>query len=336
MQIFTDYKRLQNNAKNIRQHLFKDTKLCAVVKANGYGHNIVEVAKNLQNYVDYFAVARVDEGIVLRQNNISKPILVLCPYYTQKQVKICAQNDISLTVDNLYDLQIISRYKAKIHLKIDSGMHRVGIENADDFLQMIQYCVQNKIDVQGVYSHFASDLKSNAKLTINQYKKFCEFADIAKQYYPDCIVHLCNSINTKTSPACHFDMVRTGIDLYDGCKKVVAKVVATKQVKAGDGMGYNHCFVSDCEQNIAIVDCGYGDGLPRRYNGWVDTKYGKMQVVGNACMDMIMIKNSQNLLKKGDKVVILGEYFKNIVKADEIAKNCDTISYEILCNLRER
>ena len=271
-----------------------------------------------------------------RQNDITKPILVLTPCYTQKQAEICVKKDVSLTVDNLCDLQKISKLKPKIHIKIDSGMHRIGVENECDFLNILQCCKQQNIEVQGVYSHFASDLKTNAKLCLSQYKKFCSFAEVAKQYYPNCLLHLCNSANTKSSPACHFDMVRVGFDLYDGCKKVVAKVIGVKNLNKGESVGYNDSYISDQNESIAIIDCGYGDGLPRGFNGFALTKYGKMQVVGKACMDMLMLKNNQNLLKKGDKVIILGEYCKNIVKADEIAKKCDTISYEILCNLRER
>lgn len=336
MQIFINYKRLISNTKNVKSKLNENVKLCAVVKANAYGHDIVKTSLAIENEVDYFAVARVDEGLVLRQNQITKPILVLNPRYTKNQAEICAENDISLTLCNLFDVEKISRAGAKVHLKTDSGMNRVGVKQSDEFLRLISECKRKNICVQGVYSHFASDVNCDPKNTFAQFNNFCEMAKIAKEIYPQCLLHICNSSNAICEPAFHLDMVRVGLSLYDDCKKVVATIIETKQLKKGERAGYNGCFVADSDCVIAVADCGYGDGLPRRYNGHVLSKYGKMQVVGNGCMDMIMINNRDNLLKKGDKVVILGKYNKNIVKADEIAKNCDTISYEILCNLRER
>ena len=302
MQIFVNYPKLIKNLAKVKKHVFKDTKICAVVKANGYGHGIVSVAQTLQNYVDYFAVARVDEGVELRQNSIQKPILVLNPYFDEKQAEICAEKDISLTVDNLCDLTKVAKYGVNIHLKADTGMNRVGTKNIDEFLQIVKKCKQKNLCVQGVFSHFASAVNLNSKLTISQYKKFCDFADVAKKYYPNCLLHICNSANTKKSPAFHFDMVRVGIDLYDGCKTVVGKVVEVKNIFANDGVGYGHDFVAGCDDNIAVIDCGYGDGLPRCFKGEVITKYGKTPVISNVCMDMLTVKNPQNMLKRGEHV----------------------------------
>ena len=325
-----------SNVKKVKIKLNKNVKLCAVVKANAYGHDIVKTALAIQNEVDYFAVARVDEGLVLRQNQITKPILVLNPCYTKNQAEICAKNDVSLTLCNLCDVEKISCTGAKIHIKTDSGMNRIGVKQGDEFLRLISECKRKNICVQGVYSHFASDVNSDPKNTFDQFNNFCKMAKIVKESYPQCLLHICNSSNIFCAPAFHLNMVRVGLALYEDCKKVTATVIETKQLKKGERAGYNGCFVSKNDCHIAIADCGYGDGLPRCYNGQVISKYGKMQVVGNGCMDMIMINNRDNLLKKGDKVVILGKYNKNVVKADEIAKNCDTIAYEILCNLRER
>lgn len=325
-----------SNVKTVKKQLNKNTKLCAVVKANAYGHNIIKTSLAIQNQVDYFAVARVDEGLVLRQNQITKPILVLNPHYTKKQAEICAENDVSLTLCNLCDVKKISATKANVHLKIDSGMNRAGVKEKGVFLQLLGECKRKNICVQGVYSHFAGDVNNDPENTFNQFENFCKMAKSAKQIYPQCLLHICNSANVFCAPAFHLDMVRAGIALYNDCKRVEATVVQTKSLKQGERAGYNGCFVAQHDCNIAIADIGYGDGLPRNYNGPVVSKYGKMNVVGNACMDMIMINNRDNLLKKGDKVVILGKYFKNVVKADEIAENCDTITYEILCNLRER
>ena len=336
MQIFVNYKQLVSNVKKVKTKLNKNVKLCAVVKANAYGHDIVKSAIAIKNEVDYFAVAKVDEGLVLRQNSITKPILVLDPSYTKNQVEICAENNISLTLCNLFDVKKIFRAGVKVHLKIDSGMNRIGVKDNDEFLQLLKECKRKNICVQGVYSHFASDVNCDVKNTFDQFNNFCKMSKIAKEVYPQCLLHICNSSNFFCAPAFHFDMVRVGLALYNDCKKVVATIIETKQLKAGELAGYNGCFVADRDCAIAIADCGYGDGLPRRYNGQILSRYGKMDVVGKACMDMIMINNRDNLLKKGDKVVILGKYNKNVVKAGEIAKNCDTIPYEILCNLRER
>lgn len=336
MQIFVNYKQLVSNVKKVKTKLNKSVKLCAVVKANAYGHDIVKTSLAIQNEVDYFAVARVDEGLVLRQNAITKPILVLDPGYTKYQAEICAKNDVSLTLCSLADVKKIFSAGAKVHLKIDSGMNRIGVKDNNEFLQLLKECKRKNICVQGVYSHFASDVNCDPEITFNQFNNFCKMAKTAKESYPQCLLHICNSSNVFCAPAFHLDMVRVGLSIYNDCKKVMATVIETKKLKQGESAGYNGCFVAKDDCHVAIANCGYGDGLPRGYNGQILSRYGKMEVVGNACMDMIMIKNRDNLLKKGDKVVILGKYNKNVVKADEIAKNCDTIPYEILCNLRER
>jgi len=346
MRIYTDFNGIRQNVTKIKSILNPKVKFCAVVKANAYGHGMVNTAKSIQDKVDFFAVARFDEAVLLQKNGIVKPILIFNPDLSDEQIKTAAKNNFRLTLNCKKRLDILAEYGAKVHLKVDSGMGRLGESCIYGFEDILEQCKQKGVCVEGVYSHFASDVVKNPRLTFEQYRKFEVFIDNVKKYYPQCISHICNTAGAMFCPAFHCDMVRIGIGLYGyssskntvfkQCKSVFAKVVQTKKVLCGQGIGYDHVYVAKKDVAVAVVDCGYGDGLPRRYSGYVVANDKKMPILGNICMDMMMIENIGNSLHVGDEVIVLGENGKNAVKADDIAKICDTITYEILCNLRER
>lgn len=348
MQVKINFENIKSNVKKIKGQLNDGVKMCAVVKANAYGHGLAEVAQYIENDVDFFAVARFEEAMLLRSVGIKKQILVLNPLLPKSDVEIAGKYDITLTADGAENLQLFADNKVKIHLKVDTGMNRLGVKYLSEAKKLCLRCKQSGVIVDGIYSHFASTVNADPKMTFKQYRTFCKFTQTVKSYYPNVITHICNTSGALCCPAFQCDMVRIGIGLYgytdrkfftlNPCKTVLAKVVETKRIKEGQTVGYDCKYLAGYEDDIAVLDCGYGDGLFREYGsgGQVLTNYGKMPIIGNICMDLLMIKNVGKQLKKGDTVILLGKCGKNSIRADEIAKICGTIPYEILCNLRNR
>lgn len=347
MRVKVSLQNIDDNIAKVKTQLNCGVKLCAVVKANAYGHGLAQVAQYVENSADCFAVARLDEATLLRQVGVKKQVLVLNPLFTRQEIALAGKNDITLTADSADNLQMLADNGVSVHIKTDSGMNRLGLKRADEAEKLFFVCKELGVKVEGVYSHFASAINSNAGMMFYQYRRFCKFTQIASAYFPKAVRHICNTSAALCCPAFQCDMVRVGIGLYGysdrknfplkKCKTVSAQVVETKTVPKGQTVGYDCKFTADSDTQIAVVDCGYGDGLPRAFcGGSVITQYGKADVVGSICMDLMMIKNPDGRLKAGDEVIILGEYGKSCVSADEIAAICGTIPYEILCNLRNR
>lgn len=336
------------NVIEIKSRLGEGVRFCAVVKANAYGHGLAQVAEYIEEEADFFAVARLDEALLLRDVGIKKDILVLGAFGGRAEASAAARRGITLTLDCPQNVPVFAEAGVSVHIKTDSGMNRLGVKDAACLSDLIRLCADCGVRVTGVYSHFARGMATDPKAMFAQYKKFLSFAGIVREYYPSAIRHICNTAAALDCPAFHLDMVRIGIGLYGCCdsprarllpaKSAVATVVETKSLAAGESLGYDFAFTADRDMFYAVIDCGYGDGLPRRFarGGYVLTKYGKAEIIGNMCMDMTMVRDDKKSLVRGDKVVLLGDYGKNNVKADDIAKICDTIPYEILCNLRNR
>lgn len=347
MYVKINLENIKDNVRIIKQELNNGVKLCAVVKANAYGHGLAEVAQYIESSVDSFAVARFEEAMLLRSVGIKKQVLVLNSLMSKSDIKTAGKNNITLTADSEENLKTFAENNVSIHLKVDSGMNRLGIKTLEDAEEFCRVCKHEGVILDGVYSHFASTINTNPEMMFNQYRVFEKVSKCVKQYYSNSVAHICNTSGALCCPAFQCEMVRVGIGLYGytdrrllplkGCKTVFAKAVETKLIKSGETVGYDCKYVAEHDENIAILDCGYGDGLFRKYGngGDVLTNCGRMPIIGNICMDLLMVKNTGGL-KKGDTVVILGNLGENSIKADEIAKKCDTIPYEILCNLRNR
>ncbi|RKR83830.1 alanine racemase [Mucilaginibacter gracilis] len=347
---------LQNNLNFYRSKLNANVKIMAMVKAFSYGSGSFEVANMLQfNKVDYLAVAYIDEGIALRNAGISLPIMVLNPETSafDKMVEFTLQPEIysfTLLDEFVKFAQLKNIFDYPIHLKIDTGMHRLGFEDFEiealcDLLETNKY-----IQVQSVFSHLvASDAEVHDTFTLNQIRAFEKaYHQIQGALKYKVLRHMANTSAITRWPVAQFDMVRLGIGLYgiDGAinnevnplqavATLKTSISQVKKIRAGETIGYNRNGSLPHDGKIATVRIGYADGYLRAFGNGV----GKMLVkgvlvptVGNISMDMCMIDVSAVEVKEGDEVIVFNEEYK----IEELAKQINTIPYEILTNVSQR
>lgn len=348
---------LQNNLNFYKSKLGPDIKIMAMVKAFSYGSGSFEVANMLQfNNVDYLAVAYIDEGIALRNAGIKLPIMVLNPEVSafDKMVEFTLQPEIysfTLFDEFVKFAQSKNIFDYPIHIKIDTGMHRLGFEHFEvetlcDMLEDNKY-----VHIQSIFSHLvASDADVHDTFTLKQIRAFEQaYHQIQKVLNYKVIRHLANTSAITRWPVAQFDMVRLGIGLYgiDGAIKdetnplqpvatLKTSVSQVKKIKAGETVGYNRNGSLSKDGTIATVRIGYADGYVRAFGNGI----GKMLVkgilvptVGNVSMDMCMLDVSEvPEVKEGDEVIVFNEEYK----IEELAKQINTIPYEILTNVSQR
>jgi len=355
-----DLNALESNINLIRDLLGKKIELSAVVKGNAYGHGIVGISKKLEKLdIASLCVAYTDEGIVLREAGIKTPIILIAPFW-EKNLKDILAFDLTPTIYDFKSLNELNSYAQKenrsinIHLKIDSGMNRLGFkpENSDKLLESLSKA--KAINIIGISSHFCDSDNPNQKLTKEQLKLFSKCASyISKSLKTDSIKHIANSAAVASSENYYLDMVRPGLSLYGytmsknkkingSLKKVLSLkswISMTKTVKEGEFVGYNKMFLADKEYKIGIIPIGYADGYLKRYKelGYVLIKGRKSKILGSICMDMIFCDLSNiSEAKQGDEVTLIGEDGRYEINALDYAKACDTIPYEILTSISDR
>jgi alanine racemase len=348
-----DLNALVANLNYFRSFLSPETKVMCMVKAFAYGSGAIEVARTLQHHrCDYLAVAVADEGVELRKEGIHIPIVVMNP--EKHSIRLIFEYQLEPEIYSFKLLDYFVRELEKegitnypIHLKIDSGMHRLGFEPQEmdmlaDFLQS-----QKSVMVRSVFSHLAgADEEKFDKFTREQIAIFTTCADKIQQVCDYKIMrHILNSAGVERFPEAQLDMVRLGIGHYgiSSIKGVVLQNVCTlkttilqiKHVKAGETVGYSRKGVMQKDADIAILPIGYADGYDRRLGnglGKVVVNGKKAPVVGNVCMDLIMIDVTGLDAKEGDKVVLFGEG----QRVEEVASWLNTISYEVLTSVSRR
>lgn len=354
-----DTQQLIENLRIIRSVIAKDSKLCLPVKANAYGHGLLGISKLTEKYVDYFGVACSNEGVILRENNITKPILVFGPI-DEQQIPDLVANDLEITISSIHKANLVARYcekvkhKCRVHIKVDTGLHRIGIrpENAP---QLIDLIIANPyFELVGIYSHFASSEYSNDDFTIKQMNLFNGVVAYAKTKQPKLIAHIANSAAIANYPDSHLDMVRPGIMSYGytafkvaddsplrqikSCFTVKARVCYFKVVAENQGISYGHHYFTAKQTRIITLPIGYGDGYRRGLSNCGEVLFnGKYYTVsGNVCMDMLMIDIGNDEAYIGDEVVLLGRQGAQEVSASVMADKLNTIVYEILVGFTER
>jgi len=349
---------LSSVIKNINIHknfLKPSTKIMAMVKAYSYGLGGYEIAEFLQHHkIDYFGVAYADEGVELRKNKISHPIMVMNPelnsYDTIIEYKLEPEiynlKVLDLFINTLKTRRIKEKYS--IHIKLETGMHRLGFrgEELDDLLEKIKL---NNINIASIFTHLSSaDDFGERNYTLEQMKIFKENSDyIINNIDYNPIRHCLNSSGITNYPEYQFDMVRIGIGMmgYSANPKIkplLSDVVCFKSVvthifplKKGESLGYNRKFIAKENTNIATISVGYADGIPRiigNGKGQINIKGKLYPIVGNICMDMLMLDIGNDNISQGDEVIIFG---KN-PNLEEFAKYCQTIPYEILTSISRR
>jgi len=316
--------------------------VCAVIKANAYGYGSTNIVEAIQDLVDYFAVARVDELESLRKFKRQGKVLVLSPLKKEIDIRKVIMLNADITVDNIDELLKIESIaknlnkKANIHIKVDTGMNRYGIKDIAYFERLIKICKRLKyINIIGLYSHFAcsnnKDICNEQKMLFDNYKKIINEFDI----YPIC--HIASS-KASVKKEYLFDMVRIGIDLYESNATFRGNVIAVKNINKGERIGYEYSFTATENMRIAIVDIGYGDVSIRKLSnkGQVLVDGEPCRIVGNICMDCMFIDVTNLNGKSIKKAVLFGKQGKSSISICDIAKSCDTISYEILTSISNR
>lgn len=367
--IFNEYHRciakvdldaLDHNMTQLQALMAPGVKTCAVVKADGYGHGAVRVARHLEDRVDYFAVACIEEALELRQGGVKKPILALT-YTHPSWYDGLIKNQITATIYNEAEAEALSEAavslgkKAKIHVAVDTGMGRIGFaptKAAADAVARIGKLPG--IALEGLFSHYAcADCRDKTDKN-RQTETFDAFIDmVEKQGVNIPIKHICNSAGAM-EPDKQYDMCRLGIALYglypseemspervklEPAMEVVSHVVHVKEVPAGTQIGYGHIYTTPCEKKIATVSMGYADGYNRCLTGvgYVLIKGKKAPVVGRVCMDQIMVDVTDIAqVDVGDYAVILGKSNDAEITAEELGQMCHSFNYEVICNFMPR
>jgi len=350
-----DLKALKHNLEYIKSKINNNTKILAVVKAFGYGSNAVKVAQYLELLkVDYLAVAYVKEGVALRDSGITTPILVLHPQPVNFEILIdnCLEPNL-YTPRVLNDFLEIAKKKKQtdypIHIKFNTGLNRLGFgENDVDYITH-KLSTAPQVKVKSVFSHLAASEDINEKeFTLQQIRSF---TDIAKEftrkigYKP--MLHKLNTSGVLNYPEAQFDMVRCGIGLYgfgnDANFSKHLKLVASLKsiisqihlIEPNESVGYNRAYISSIPTKTATIPIGHADGIHRAFGngkGYVTIKGKKAPIVGNVCMDMLMVNVTNIDCKEGDEVVI----FDSQETVNDLAQRINTISYEILTAISQR
>lgn len=346
---------LKNNVQVLRSKVDKDTLLLAVVKAFAYGSDAVKIAQHLETLgIDYFAVAYISEGVKLREAGIKTPILVLHPQPINFPHVLEHNLEPSLysfnTLKSFVKVAESKHHKNyPVHIKFNTGLNRLGFKESQ-LAEVVNIINNNKsISVTSIFSHLAASEDSNElAFTRSQIRQFeCISEQFKSMYGRSVLRHLCNTSGVVNFPEGQFDMVRCGIGIYgydnmEKDKSVFVPVVALKTIisqihtiEKGQSVGYNRAFIADQTKKIATLPIGHADGIGRQYGngvGAVRVHGHSVPIVGNVCMDMIMIDVTGVDCEEGDEVVLFDKH----TTAEEFASNGNTISYELLTGISQR
>ena len=348
------------NLKQVKKRV-KPAKVMAVVKANAYGHGVVRVAGRLiKEGIDYLAVARVGEGIELRESGIKVPILIFGGFFPN-QISLFLKHNLELTLFSLENLKNLSQaatetgIRPKVHIKVDTGMGRIGLpfEQADDFIRQVYEC--ENVELAGLYSHFATSDEKDKTFANLQLQRFTELIErLEKSGIKIVLKHIANSGAILDMANSYLDIVRPGIMLYgyypstqtteslplNPAMILKSRVISVKKFSPGDSVSYGRKFIAKKKRTrIATIPLGYGDGYNRLLTnqGFVSIRGGVFPVVGRVCMDQIMVNIGLDTdIKMGDEVVLFGPDFGKKVSVGYICKKLRTIPYEVCCAVSNR
>lgn len=354
-----DLDALHRNFEVIKSSLPEKTKICAVVKADAYGHGALRVARFLEDKCAFLAVAMAEEAYELRRGGIKSPIIVL-GIPPQSRFEGLIKSDVSLalaTYEQAQALNLVAKgisKKARVHIALDTGMGRIGfLPGAQSIAEIKEICQMEWLEVEGIFSHFACADEPSSDSAPGQQRLFEK--QLALLLQEGCVfplVHLYNSAATCTMKA-PCDMVREGILLYGitpletpspiavlPVMTMKSRIIQIKTVPAGTAISYGSTYHTEKEAVIATVSAGYGDGVPRLLSnkGWVLINDQPAPIVGRICMDQMMVDIShvKGQVSVEDEVVLFGGTKANILGAEQVMKACGGIAYELLCGVNRR
>lgn len=354
---------LRHNILELKKIISSATKLCAVVKADAYGHGAVEVAKEaIACGASYLSVAFLDEAIELRKNGITTPILIL-GFTPENQFDKILEYDITQTVYNfksgamLSDCALKQNKKAKVHIKVDTGMNRIGFcPEACTTAEFRELFSLRGLEIEGIFTHFARADERDRHFTNEQFQIFTGIVKaIEEAGYKIPIKHVANSAGVLQYPETHLDMVRPGIILYGlypsdeidknliSLKPVMSfktRVSNVKVLPKGKPISYGGTYITQRQSIIATLPVGYADGYSRLLSSRAQVLINgqRAPVVGRVCMDqcMVDVTDIQGGVSIGDEAVLLGADGNNRISAEEIAELMGTINYEVVCGISKR
>lgn len=355
--------RLRQNIRNLKSLISGETSLMAVVKANAYGHGLLQIAKcSAESGAAWLGVALPEEGAELRENGISLPILVLGDV-SEEQCETVIKYNLTQAVPSLKTaryLNSIAQYtgrKVGIHLKLDTGMGRIGFHNVDELRTAIKELHSMKgIFINGAFTHFAAADEIDPDYTIIQIKRLENMQQIIQDAgFTLNWIHASNSAGLLMFPKAHYNLVRCGISLYgyypsahvEKHAKISlvpilqweTRIVYIKTLEAGSSVSYGRSFIASSTRKVATLPVGYADGYSRLLGNRASVliRGKRAPVIGRVCMDQIMVDITHiPEAAVGDKAVLLGEQGAEKITADELADLCGTISYEILTSISQR
>ena len=348
---------LNHNYQEIRKQLNPDVKLCAVVKANAYGHGAIPVARAaVEAGAAYLAVATLSEGIELRQAGFTTPILLLGLVLPEESADVVAYEITQVVCDEALPRALsaaaVAQHKTvRVHLKVDTGMGRIGVRPEEIGALAAKVAALPGIEIEGMFSHFAmADCRDKAYTRMQLVKFQQAIAAVKEQGIALPLCHIAESAAILEIPEAHFDMVRAGVIQYglwpssevshpitlQPVMKLQAKVVWLKTLHPGESIGYGRQFTAKRECRIATLPIGYADGYIRAYaqKGCVEIHGRRAKIAGRICMDQVMIDVTDiPEVSIGDTATLFGS---ETLTVDEVASWLGTINYEVPCLIGPR
>ena len=356
-----DLNAIRSNILEEKKRLGQDTRLMAVIKADAYGHGAIQVARTLSDFVCGFGVAMIEEALKLRAARIDKMILIL-GFTGTWWFEDVVRHDISQTVytremaEQLDSIASMLGMKAKIHIKVDTGMSRIGFQPTEESVKIIQEISKlPNIEMEGIFTHFARADEETPDAAREPLQKFLDFVDkCEKAGVSFRYKHAANSACILQFPEAGLDFVRSGISTYglypsaemthDTVKlkpamEWISRISFLKNVPAGTPISYGGTFVTERESVVATVPVGYADGMKRSLSnkGRVLVNGSYAPIIGRICMDQFMIDVTDIPgVKMGDAVVIFGRSGDKIIPVEEIADLAGSFNYEFVCGIKQR
>ena len=347
---------IKHNIKEIKK--MTHTQVMAVIKANGYGHGVLQVAKAATEAgATWCGVARMEEALNLRSAGVQSEVMVL-GYTPPVMIPEAVQHDVHVAI---YDIDMARAYEAyarkvdgklKAHLKIETGMGRLGMppNQAADFLSAHRN--NDAIEIDGIFTHFARADEPQSGSVENQLAIFNQLLDQLRKVgvCPE-FVHAANSAAVMNFPQSYYDMVRPGIAIFgldpspdtrlpEGFKPALtwkARLTSVRTLPPGHGVSYGSVYVTSEEERIGVIPVGYGDGFRREMGQQVLVRGKSVDIVGRVCMDQCMLQlDSVPEALRGDEVVLLGQQGDQKITAGDLAKRWGTLNYEVVCGLADR
>lgn len=356
-----DLDAIHENVVNAKALTKPGTKLMAIIKADAYGHGAVMVAHTLEDIADAYGVAILEEGIELRQSGINKPILIL-GYTPAPLYPAMIKYDIATAVFE-YDMakkmsdaaEKIGK-KAKIHIKLDTGMSRIGFKQDDESLEVIKKIAELPgIEIEGCFTHFATMDEKDKTKAMKQFERYMDFVKrIEDAGIKIPVKHVSNSAGIIEKPEVNLDMVRDGICVYgmypseevDKTKlkltpamEIKSYVSFVKTLEAGVEIGYGGTYTTTQETTVATIPVGYADGYSRALSnrGRVLIKGKSFPIIGRICMDQFMVDiSSKPDIKQGDEVTLVGRDGDEYISIEEVADMSYSFNYEFVCDIGKR